>query len=163
MYGQTYFSFFVLALSMLLLAPGAHAQSHLHAEAIRGEQAQLRSEVTSGEGIFKELAADQKARLLMEQERVDAMLQGVDRVSELDERRKSELLNALALIESIVVQAEDERMVCQRSKPVGSNRPQTVCKTVAQRREEREAAQQDMGRRNLACSESTMGQNGCKN
>ncbi|WP_394002620.1 hypothetical protein ACF3M1_16860 [Luteimonas sp. WGS1318] len=163
MRGQVRPFVFTLALGVLLVASGASAQSELQAEVIRSEQAQLRSEVIAGEGAFKEIAADRKALLLAEQERVDAMLQGVDRVSELDERRQSELLNALASIQSIVAQAEDERMVCQRSKPIGSNRTQTVCKTVAQRRMEREAAQQDMGRRNLDCSEAAMGLGGCGN
>ena len=38
--------------------------------------------------------------------------------------------------------AEDSRMICERIKPVGSNRPQNKCLTVAERRRQRERAQQ---------------------
>lgn len=41
---------------------------------------------------------------------------------------------------------DDERMVCERRKVLGSNRPERVCKTVAQRREEKERARADMDR-----------------
>ena len=142
---------------------GASAQDGLQAETIRAEQAALRSAVLAGQGAYKELAPDRKTRLLAEQDRVEALLSGVDSTLQLGDLQQAELLNTLTSIQTIVNQAEDERMVCQRSKPIGSNRPRTECKTVAQRRMEREAAQQDMGRRNLTCSESTMGAGGCGN
>ena len=65
------------------------------------------------------------------------MLEGVGSTTDLPEKDQITVFNSLEAIEAIVNQAEEERMVCTRVKPVGSNRPETVCKTVAQMREEK--------------------------
>ena len=41
--------------------------------------------------------------------------------------------------------ADDERMVCERVKVIGSNKVERICKTARQRREEREGAKYRAG------------------
>ncbi|HEY0504900.1 MAG TPA: hypothetical protein VGD42_15565 [Lysobacter sp.] len=40
----------------------------------------------------------------------------------------------------------DDRLVCERAKVIGSNKVERVCKTVRQRREEREGAKYQAGK-----------------
>ena len=42
-------------------------------------------------------------------------------------------------------------MICERTRPVGSNRTQTVCSSVAQRRKDREDAEKQIGYRDQKC------------
>lgn len=42
--------------------------------------------------------------------------------------------------------ADDERMICERVKVIGSHKVERVCKTAAQRREEREGAKYQSGK-----------------
>ena len=41
---------------------------------------------------------------------------------------------------------DDSREVCERERPIGSNRPVRICKTVAERRRDRERSELDRGR-----------------
>ncbi|MHB8912559.1 MAG: hypothetical protein ACYC42_07910 [Lysobacter sp.] len=61
----------------------------------------------------------------------------------LNAPQKIEIANTLESINALVSQAEDNHKVCERVKVIGSNRPQNVCMTVAQRRRLREDAQRN--------------------
>ncbi|MEL5920715.1 hypothetical protein AAGG60_21830, partial [Stenotrophomonas maltophilia] len=39
---------------------------------------------------------------------------------------------------------EDSRLICQREKPIGSNRTTTQCRTVAERARPKQRANQDL-------------------
>jgi hypothetical protein len=148
-----------MMLALLVLAGPIVAKEHPNtsAAAIREQQQEIRTEVVAGKGRYKDMASDKRAKLLSHQDRVLALLAGVDFTTELSELDQIAAFNALEAIEAIVNAAEDERMICERFKPVGSNRPQTLCRTVAQRRAEREAAQQGMGRRDQTCFKDAQG------
>src|SRR5690606_28003292 len=77
-------------------------------------------------------------RLLQLQQRVIGALDGRASTTELSPGDQVALFNDLEEISALVNKAEDERMICERTRPIGSNRPVSVCKTVAQRRLERE-------------------------
>ncbi len=65
-------------------------------------------------------------------------------------------INALEAINAGITRAEDERLVCERIKQVGSNRPTRVCRTVAELRQARQAAEKLMEERpacGLTCRE----------
>jgi hypothetical protein len=150
-------------IACLLAQPVTASTVHpnLDASAIRTQQQEIRAEAAQRRGRYKDLEEPRRAELFRHQSKVDSLLKSVDKTTDLSELEQVQLFNSLEAIEAIVNAAEDDRMICERSKPVGSNRPVTVCKTVAQRREERESSTRDMGRRTLECSEATMGPGGC--
>lgn len=145
---------FVVALLACALALPAHANDmhpNLDAAAIIAQQEQLRTEVQQRKGRYKDLPTDRRDTLLSEQDRVLSMLAGKRSTTELSEADQIALVNSLETISGIVNRAEDDRLVCERTRQVGSNRPQTVCMTAGERRARREAAAKDLGERNAAC------------
>jgi phosphoenolpyruvate carboxylase len=133
-------------------AMAATGQQNLDADAIREQQKQIRADVEARKGIYRRLNEAQRTRLLQQQDKVDGLLPGnVQATTELSEADRIALFNALETIEAIVNNTGDERMVCERHKPTGSKRPTTVCKTVAQRKAEREAGQQRVIERTQSC------------
>lgn len=107
---------------------------------IKQEQQELRQKVLAGKGAYKDIDAEARLDLLDKQETVMRLLEGRKSTSELSPPDQVTLVNTLGMIAAIVEKAEDERMVCRREKMMGSNRPETICKTVAQLRREREEA-----------------------
>jgi len=155
----------VVGIGLLCCVGGtATAQHHpnLDAAAIRSQQQEIRAAVQAGRGAYKDLPDARKRELLGKQDRVLSLIENKTRTTELNERQQIEVFNDLEAIQAIINSAEDERMICRRERPTGTNRPQTICKTVAQRRAEREAIERDTGRRSLDCSEAAMGPGGCK-
>lgn len=144
---------------LLALAQIASANDHpnLDAKAILAQQSQIRAEASAGSGRYKGLEPAKRDDLFVRQDRVMSLLAHKTFTTELSESEQIDLFNDLEAIEGIVNKAEDERMVCERSKPVGSNRPRTVCLTVAQRRAEREAAGKQMEYRDQQCFKDSNG------
>lgn len=129
-----------MALCLAVWVPSAFAEtSSLALDAVRSQQAQIRAGVQSGTGIYKQLSADDRTVLLSQQTVVLGVMGDSKAVEELSEAQRIELFNGLELIEALINKAEDERMVCEYRAVIGSNRKQRDCKTVAQRREQREA------------------------
>jgi hypothetical protein len=125
------------------------------AAAIRQQQQEIRAEVVAGQGRYKDMPSDKRAQLLSHQDRVPALLADVDFTTELPEADQIAAFNGLEAIEAIVNAAEDERMICERFKPVRSNRPQTRCRTVAQRRAGREPPSRAWGAATRPASRSS--------
>lgn len=136
-----------LMLGGLLAAPMAFASADrntLQAESIRSQQAQIRSGVEARTGRYKDLSADTRSQLLSKQGEVLRLLEGKQTTDDLNEAQKTEVFNALEWIEAAINRTDDERLVCERRQILGSTRKERVCKTVAQMREERDAARNRM-------------------
>ena len=119
-------------------APGSTQKVSTNAAEIIQQQTALRSEVLSGKGAFKDMDATVRNDLLRHQEVVFDLLKGKELTTELSEADQVRVSNSISSIVAAVSNAEDDRMVCRREKTTGSHRPETICKTVAQRRAERE-------------------------
>jgi multidrug resistance efflux pump len=145
-----------LALGLVLSFSPAGAQHHPNtdAAAIRAQQSQIRSDAQARIGRYKDMSETKRLKMFEHQDRVEHLTAGISQTTELGENDQIVLFNALEAIEALVNQAENERMVCRRIKPVGSNRPTTVCRTVAQLREDREEAERNMMRRGACASTS---------
>lgn len=144
-------------LALMLMAPASFASSKhgpLQLDAVRVQQAEIRAGAEAGKGRYKDMPAATRQALFAEQAKVLKLLEGKKVETELTENDKMQVFNALESIEAIVNQAEDERVVCKREKATGSNRLTSVCRTVAQMREDREAAAKMD--RTAVCSEGTM-------
>lgn len=122
------------------------------AEKILGQQTRILEEVTAKQGRYRDLDSRSLDRLKREQVTVFSLLEGKTSSNELNREDQLKLFNSLEAISAIVNQDEDERMVCRRARRTGSNMSETVCKTVAQRREEQEKARAALPSRHaLSC------------
>ena len=131
----------------------AGTDKSLDLDSVRTQQAQIRAEVQAGEGRYVDMPVDKRHELLAKQDGLLKLIEGKQTDDQLTQSEQMEAFNTLEWIEATINNAEDERMICKREKPTGSNRMQSVCKTVAQRREERENSERMMNDRNAVCSE----------
>lgn len=155
---QTFVKTMAVALAMFATAAMANdIHPNADAKAILAQQTAIRAEVEQGKGRYKDLAADKRSTLLARQNEVFKLLDGKAAVTDLPERDQVAVFNALETIEAIINKAEDDRMVCERVRPTGSNRVQSLCLTVAERRARREAAEKDLATRNAACMKNASG------
>lgn len=120
---------------------------------IRSQQLQYRSQAQEKTGPFKEMPPQEVSELLRKQERFLALTDGKGSIDELAPDAKVEAINNLEWIKATLVKADDERLVCQRVKVVGTNRHQRVCRTVAEMRQERWEAERQMEDR-VTCGEA---------
>ncbi len=99
----------------------------------------IRADLREGE-TYAEITAEDRSAVLAALERIDQKL--MNRTGPvLSESDKLAVFNDQELVNSLLVRArEDSRLICRRERPVGSNRPQNICISVAQRREARENA-----------------------
>lgn len=109
--------------------------------AILAQQQAIRAQATARKERYRDLEDSRLEELFAHQDTVVRLLAGTARTTELPERDQIAVFNALEAIEAILNRAEDERLVCERYKPVGSNRTQTMCKSVAQRRDEQDGVE----------------------
>jgi hypothetical protein len=121
------------------------------AELIRAQQETIRSEALGKKGRYRDMEPATRDRLFQVQDQVFASLEGKSSSKELNAQDQVTLFNALEEISAIVNAAEENRMVCERVRRVGSHRYENVCKTVAQRRLERDTARNSLGNRDSRC------------
>ena len=139
---QLHVTLAVLTAMVVVWYQPAAAQQHpnLDAQAILAQQARIRADAIAGTGPYKDLSEHQRSQLFALQDRVTAKLSGRVATTAMDEHDQIAVFNALEAISAILNGDEDERMICERKRPVGSNRRETVCRTVAQRRADHESA-----------------------
>lgn len=110
------------------------------------QQTQLRAQVVAGKGAFKDMEKRDRAALIERQDRVLAMLGGAQTLDEMPPDQRTEVFNDLEWIKAAISKAEDERMVCEYTRSVGSNRMTSICMTAKQQRENRNGAQESLRR-----------------
>ncbi|QSX76241.1 hypothetical protein HIV01_007060 [Lysobacter arenosi] len=116
------------------------------AKVILDQQQQIRTEAGARQGRYRDMAQANLEALFVEQDNVTRLLRGIDDTRQLPERDQIALFNSLEAIEGILNDTQDERLVCERFKPIGSNRTEVSCRTAEQRRLERANAEKDMTR-----------------
>ncbi|MFC4727402.1 hypothetical protein [Coralloluteibacterium thermophilus] len=144
--------------AMMACASAAGAQQMLvetDAEKILTQQRQIRTDLESGTGRYADTKSHTRAAILREQDVVFRLLDGRSSSTELRRDDQMALFNSLEAIAALINDAEDERMICERQRVVGSNRRERVCKTVAQIRMEREAAERATTRHDNNCPDCT--------
>ena len=147
-------------LALVLYAQVAFASGHpgIDANVIRAKQAQIRADAAARKSPYTRLGADKLSDLSKKQDVVDKLLPpDVQLVTDLNEHDQIALFNALQSIQTIVNDAEDQRLVCERHKPTGSKRPVTVCRSVAERKLDRENAENEIARRFQFCKQRADG------
>lgn len=134
--------------SLLFMAANVNASPRgpLKLDEVRQQQTEIRADATARTGLYKDMPAATRDELFTKQNMVLSIIEGKDLASDLNESDKMKVFNALEWIEAAINKAEDERVVCERRAQIGTNRKERVCRTVAQIRADREAAQRDMMR-----------------
>ena len=144
------FSFAATVVLGLALAASAAAATPpatpLQTDAIRSQQVQIKADVEARTGAFKDLPARTREQLLSRQAIVLGLIEGKQTTDDLDASQKSELFAALDAIDTMVSMANDQRMVCELRKTLGSNRKERVCRTAGQIRAERESMRNQLDR-----------------
>ncbi len=149
-----------LGLATAYANPGQQVLVETDAAKIVAQQTQIAQDVRAGRGAYRDMAASERERLLQLQARVLGALEGRQRTTDLAAADQLAVFNDLEAISALVNKAEDERMICERTRPIGSNRPVNICKTVAERREERERTLNSRGARDSRCPNGACPDNG---
>lgn len=140
-----------LALAMVMAPVAmANAMDTSDLAKIRSQQIEFRQQAMDKQGPFKDLDEPDRQALITKQNQFIDLTEGKSALSDLARDDQTTAINTLEWIKAAITRAEDERLVCERVKLVGSNRSTRVCKTVAQRRQEREEAEKTMETR-LMC------------
>jgi hypothetical protein len=133
-------SVFALVLMVGICAP-AHAETPAEsAVAIVAQQKEIRSQIEAREGRYEDMPGVKRASILKNQDILFALLESKSSIDELNVEQKTEAFNALQSINAAINNKEDERLVCEKRTPAGSNRVERVCRSVAQIKADREAA-----------------------
>lgn len=140
----------VVALGLAVLASPAFAESgSLKLDAVRSQQAEIRMGVESRTGIYQSMSESDRDVLLSKQTQMLRVIGDKQSASDLNEAQKNDVFNSLEQIEALINKTDDERMVCKMSKRIGSNMKDRVCLTVAQMREQEEAAHSQIDRHGI--------------
>lgn len=119
-----------------------HAQVEFDPAVFTQQKQALEHEIIAGER-YRGIAPKDRERVLEALDRMESNLQGVRAIGELDERRRLAVFNDQEMINVLLTQAaEDSRVVCTRETPVGTRLATKVCKTVGERRRDRETARE---------------------
>lgn len=145
----------LLATALLFAASAAMADATREPtlQDIVSQQTSLRSQVVGGKGAFRDMERRDRDELARRQQRVIDQLNGVASLDELRAEQRAEVFNELEWIRAAIAKAEDDRMVCEYSKSVGSHMPTTKCMTARQQRAYRERSQEQV-RRGVECNSS---------
>lgn len=132
---------------MATAAQASDSRPNLIASDYTGFQAQsqvIRRDLNEGK-LYSELDQKQREAVTAALDRIDAALETKGNVAELSGDAKLRVFNDQELVNAILTKGrEDSRLLCTRETPVGSHRPVNSCKTVAERRRDRDRSQDTM-------------------
>lgn len=133
----------ILWLGCDALAAQAPVGTQASLDELVAAQKALRADIKSGKQTF---APDPQEEVLKAQDVIFAVAKDNPTEAELSEAEWVKVFNAQEQINQIVkASAADERVVCRRERPTGSNRMRSVCHTVAEWRS-MQASQSDLQR-----------------
>lgn len=127
-------------LGLFASLPLAATEKPLAFAEIREQQIQIRADVLASKPPYDDMPKRDRERLAQRQDALLRLIDGKETLLDLDERGRTDAINSLEWIRAQIHDAEENRLVCKREKAVGSHMKTRVCKTVAERRKEREDA-----------------------
>lgn len=140
----------VLAASTAFAAPAAKEPFALKAEStaeFRAQAQTLRQEMQAGR--YANLKSKDKKRVDVQLDKLDALYVKRTSGGKIYDADAIALVNASSEINNILVGNDEDRLICEQVKTIGSNRVQKVCMTAAQRAERHAEAQRDLRERNI--------------
>ncbi len=94
---------------------------------------------------YSELTLQDKSTVKASLSQIQSEIGDHERVDQLPPQKQVAIFNEQEKVNTILTRSHaDSRVVCRREKTVGSNFPNNVCMTVAQRRDALEAARKNM-------------------
>lgn len=137
-----------LVIGVLLAAmAGASAASDQAATSvpeILQMQHAIRTKLERPTGEYARLSPDAIARMEAAQDKVFAMLSGVNSIDQLNVNQRVEVSNALDEVKAGLLANEDNRLICHVERPTGSNISKRFCETVGQRKRDSDEARRMM-------------------
>ena len=107
---------------------------------------EIESQIRKSEA-FREMDLNERKEIGRALERMETTLSSVASVDELDPPTKTQLFNDQELLNHALTKAEaDDKVICERTKRVGSNMYTNTCLTVGQRRRSQESVEKEMQR-----------------
>ncbi len=114
------------------------------------QQRELRADVETGRGAFAAWPDARRTELLARQSELFELLDGRERLQELDKDEQAATLEAMSAIRALMPNG-GERVICKSTQRTGSKRIERVCRTESQLRREEEAARQHLERTRDRC------------
>lgn len=111
---------------------------------IVAQQTELRAKVMAKRGAFRDMSEGDRHRLLAHQNRILELLKGRDSLDGLRAEERVEVFNHLESVKAAVARAEDERLICERTRLTGTHRYSVVCITGREHREHKENARKSL-------------------
>ena len=111
---------------------------------IRSKQAEIRAGVMAKSGRYRDMPENTRNELLQRQTRLLAAIDGKQAPDDLEQAQREEVFSDMHWIDAAIARAENERLVCEYTRTIGSNRKQRVCRTVEQIRTEQERAREQL-------------------
>jgi hypothetical protein len=134
----------------LVLAPAVFASQEMAVSVGEGDFARQRAEIEKdlNDGkTYSEISSSDRTKVREALDHISTWLAGVASVDALNGDTRVKIFNEQEVINTILTDARaDSRLVCERSKPTGTNRYVNTCQTVAERERRREDDQRRMQR-----------------
>jgi hypothetical protein len=136
-----------IALLALLVPAGASAQTKAVDVAKPFEEQRRQVLADLNEDKYREISVEDRSAVTAALGRILQHLQTQPDPAQLPEHNRVAVFNDQSLINTILTQAAaDSRLICRRERTVGSNMPQNNCLTVAERRRQKNNAQDSVMR-----------------
>ena len=137
---KTLLSTLLLSAALFVTPAAIAADARQTPQEILTFQHELRAKLDAPTGEYKRYTSQQLETMKRAQDRVFAMLDGVESLDALNQAQRIELSNKLDEIKATLLAREDSRMICRLERRIGSNMMERRCETVASREERRREA-----------------------
>ncbi len=122
-----------LQVAQAVPASDERSQSTMALPEIRAAQDALKAELDRRNGPYAQYSESQRRTLREQQASIYGLLEGAQSVEDLGEDNRLRLANLLMAQKAQLEQKPEERMLCERVKVLGSNRPKVQCMSQSQR------------------------------
>jgi hypothetical protein len=126
----------VMLLGALLVATSGFALAQAPQQSVADilkTQHDIRDRMDTHYGEYSRFDDASLVRMKRAQDKVFAMLDGVQSLDQLNDFQKTDLSNALDEIKAVLTANEGNRLICYRERKTGSNMIERRCETAAQR------------------------------
>jgi hypothetical protein len=126
----------VMLLGALLVATSGFALAQAPQQSVADilkTQHDIRDRMDTHYGEYSRFDDASLVRMKRAQDKVFAMLDGVQSLDQLNDFQKTNLSNALDEIKAVLTANEGNRLICYRERKTGSNMIERRCETAAQR------------------------------
>jgi len=137
------FAFSTIFASASVFANQAFTLSATSAEEFRQQSRELQEQMRPG-GKYANLSSADQIRVTRQLERLQELYDNRAAGKSFKRTDEVKLVNATEEINAVLTGNDDDRLVCEQERKLGTNRTQKVCMTVAERKARNEEARKDL-------------------